>query len=185
MKTPYDFTITQALVMLGLIVATLAGCSDSATLRVPVAPTTIIAPTPAPTGPIPPVSEELYGTWEGTMSERSRSAQAKLIIGAEVQTLSFQYVEGPPVPDWYNVDTSPVNVTSGENSNAVSFTFLSPNTRGHQGPYCLDGTFEGTLQSMDACNSELTGTYQIKGWSEDCFQPPFGGTFSFRNRRCN
>ena len=183
MKRTRDSTITSTLRILMLVLAPLGGCS---TEPLPSAPTAIASPPiPPPIGPADPISEELYGSWEGPMSARSLTAQAKLTIGTELKTLSFRFVEGPPVPDWFNIDTSFVTVTSGENLNAVSFTFLSPNTRGDQGPYCWQGTFEGALRSVDACTRELTGTYWMQGWSEDCFQPPLSGTFSFRNSRCN
>ena len=153
-----------------IVVVVAGGCnaSPASTRRLPPAPT-----------PAPAFRAALPGTWRGSMKDWVGTADSMLVVQADgSNSLTYRYAGRPASYDWYNVsEGGRIGVTSAS-QNTVSFEFVSPNI-GTQGPYRWAGDFLGAFILDKSGKETLSGTYELRGWSEDCFSPPRKGTFSF------
>ena len=152
-----------------IMVLLTGGCSQS-----PAAPSRAPTPTPPPAARAP-----LQGTWNGSMTDWIGTAQSRLTVQADGSNdFAYRYAGRPASYAWYDVaEGGRITIRAFDPGHTVSFRFLSPNL-GTQGPYCWDGDFQGTLTSDESGKETLAGTYELRGWSEDCFSPPRTGTFS-------
>jgi hypothetical protein len=117
------------------------------------------------------------GTWTGAITDWVGTADAKLVLNTEKSTLEYSYRGTSADRSWYDVTEGHgfVSIDAVDDGNALSLTFTGGTTHGR----CWAGHFQGTFAVNEAGMNSFTGTYSVWGTTDECFNPPRRGTFSF------
>jgi hypothetical protein len=123
----------------------------------------------------------LIGVWSGSMTDWVGTAPATLTVAQGSSSLAYQYTK----PESGVADVAFYNVTDGGRVGFLSTEALDVSFAFGSGrPECWHGRFQGSVQSVDQCTKQLSGSYTMQGTSDDCFSPPRTGTFTLRLNSC-
>ncbi len=139
------------------------------------------SPSPTAAAPLPPSVAALEGNWHGTLTDWLGTADVTVTFSVGqfsrlVGPMSYAY-SGRPPDDFHN---SQGNLSGGPTADSTAVVFrFSGRTVSIEGA-CWAGTFTAAVPSSQGCARELSGTYELHGQTDECFNPPRDGTFTLR-----